>query len=356
MDKITCRERFLRMFDHKEADRIPVTDGPWSSTIERWHREGLPENCSYVDYFGLDNISDISVNNGPRYPVEVLYETDEHKIHTNSWGVKMKTWKHHGGTPEFLDFTIVDRPSWQKAKERMLPADDRVNWTYLKENYKNWEKRGDFIIAELFFGFDVTHSWVSGTERCLMAMVDDPEWLMDIYNAQIDLNLTMLDRVLDAGYKLDAIFWCDDMGYKGNQFFSVNTYRNLLKPFHKRAVDWAHARGLKARLHSCGDVNPFIPDLIDIGIDGLNPMEVKAGMNPVKLKQQYGDKLLFHGGINAQLYNEPEKLEEEMKKIIPVLKESGGYIFSSDHSVPDSVSLKDFQQIVNFAKELGKYD
>ncbi|MCX6983971.1 MAG: hypothetical protein NT118_04350 [Lentisphaerae bacterium] len=324
MDKITCRERFLRMFDHKEADRIPVTDGPWSSTIERWHREGLPENCSYVDYFGLDNISDISVNNGPRYPVEVLYETDEHKIHTNSWGVKMKTWKHHGGTPEFLDFTIVDRPSWQKAKERMLPADDRVN--------------------------------LSGTERCLMAMVDDPEWLMDIYNAQIDLNLTMLDRVLDAGYKLDAIFWCDDMGYKGNQFFSVNTYRNLLKPFHKRAVDWAHARGLKARLHSCGDVNPFIPDLIDIGIDGLNPMEVKAGMDPVKLKKTYGDKLLLHGGINAQLYNEPEKLEEEMRKIIPALKESGGYIFSSDHSVPDSVSLKNFQQIVNFAKELGKYD
>jgi uroporphyrinogen decarboxylase len=113
---------------------------------------------------------------------------------------------------------------------------------------------------------------------------------------------------------------------------------------------------MKTELHSCGDINPFIPDLIDIGIDGLNPLEVKAGMNPVELKKTYGDKLLFHGGINAQLYDEPEKIKEEMKRVIPAMKESGGYIFFSDHSVPDSVSLKDFQQILNYAKELGKYD
>lgn len=132
MDKMTCRERFLRMFDHKEADRVPIIDSPWASTLARWHREGMPENCSYVDYFGLDNISSISVDNSPRYPVETLEETDKYKIHTNGWGVKMKNWTYHGGTPEFLEFTIVDRESWNKAKERMKPDDSRIDWKYLR--------------------------------------------------------------------------------------------------------------------------------------------------------------------------------------------------------------------------------
>lgn len=356
MDKMTCQERFLRMFEHKDADRIPIIDSPWPATVERWHREGLPKKCSYVDYFGLDNVSSISVNNTPRYPETILEENDEYKVHTNAWGITMRNWKKHGGTPEFLDFTIVDGDSWLKAKERMQPSDDRIDWQYLETHYQSWKKRGDFTIQRLFFGFDVTHSWVSGTERCLMATITDPEWLMDIYNTQLELNLVLLDRIWDAGYEFDSIYWCDDMGYKNSQFFSVDTYRTLLKPFHKRAVDWAHAKGMKAELHSCGDINPFIPDLIDIGIDGLNPLEVKAGMKPIELKKTYGDKLLFHGGINAQLYDVPERLKKEMEKIIPVMKESGGYVFSSDHSVPDSVSMKDFQQIINYAKKLGQYD
>jgi uroporphyrinogen decarboxylase len=145
------------------------------------------------------------------------------------------------------------------------------------------------------------------------------------------------------------------MGYKFSQFFSVGTYREMLKPYHRRAVEWAHAKGIKARLHSCGDVNPFVPELLDIGMDALNPLEVKAGMNPVALKKQFGDKLLFHGGINALLWDKPDAIHAEMESVIPHMKESGGYIFSSDHSVPSSVSLEDFRRIVAHAKKLGQY-
>ena len=355
MSEMTSKERFLRMFDHKEADRVPVIDSPWAATVERWHSEGLPRDCSYSEYCGLDNIYGINVDNSPRYPVEVLEEAADYKVQTNSWGVKMKNWSTHGGTPEFLDFTIVDRDSWQKAKARMHPSDDRIDWDFLKNNYSEWRRSGSFITAGLFFGFDVTHSWVAGTERCLMAMIEDPEWLMEIYSTQLDLNLELLDRIWNAGYEFDAIFWCDDMAYKEKQFFSVDTYRTLLKPFHKRAVDWAHEKGIKARLHSCGKVSPFIPELIEIGIDGLNPLEVKAGMDPVALKKTYGKELLFHGGINAQLYDRPDEIKAEMERVIPKMKEAGGYIFSSDHSVPDSVSLKDFCEIVSLGKKLGTY-
>jgi uroporphyrinogen decarboxylase len=146
------------------------------------------------------------------------------------------------------------------------------------------------------------------------------------------------------------------MGYKNHQFFSLKTYRELLKPVHKRAIDWAHAKGVKAHLHSCGDINPFIPELVEIGLDGLNPLEVKAGMDPVHIKQAYGEDLLLHGGINAVLWDDMEALEPEMRRIVPILKENGGYIFSSDHSVPSSVSLEDFRHAVSLAKTLGAYD
>ena len=130
-------------------------------------------------------------------------------------------------------------------------------------------------------------------------------------------------------------------------------YRNL--PVHARAIEWAHKKGIKARLHSCGNINRFVPELIDIGLDMLNPLEVKAGMDPVALKAQYGDRLAFHGGLNAVLYTEPEKLWEEMRRVVPVMKQGGGYLISSDHSVPDSVSLKTFRSGCT-GEGAGRYD
>jgi uroporphyrinogen decarboxylase len=136
----------------------------------------------------------------------------------------------------------------------------------------------------------------------------------------------------------------------------VDTYRAHLKPIHARAADWAHAKGIPVHLHSCGNVAPLVEDFIDAGIDALNPLEVKAGMNPVALKQEYGDNLVLHGGINAVLWDDTEWIEAEMRKTVPAMKASGGYIFSSDHSVPSSVSLENFRHIVELAKELGSYD
>jgi uroporphyrinogen decarboxylase len=129
----------------------------------------------------------------------------------------------------------------------------------------------------------------------------------------------------------------------------------LVKPFHKRAIDWAHAKGVRAHLHSCGDVNPFVPELVEMGLDALNPMEVKAGMDPVELKKMFGDRLVLHGGVNAVLWDDVEAIEAEMQAVIPVLKEGGGYIFASDHSIPSSVSLEDMRHVVVLYKELGAY-
>jgi len=355
MVEMTSRERFARMFEHREADRVPIIDAPWPATIERWRREGMPEDADFVDFFGLDHVAHIGVDITPRYESKVIEETDTYVISTTPYGATLKNWKHAASTPEFLDFTIKDRVSWQAAKARMTPTRDRVNWEHLKTHYRAWRKRGDWIVAGLWFGFDVTHSWTVGTERVLMALLTDPDWCVDMFNHFLDVNLALLEMVWNEGYTFDCAMWPDDMGFKHNQFFSLDTYRALLKPVQKRAVDWAHAKGVKAHLHSCGDVNPFVPEFIEIGIDALNPLEVKAGMDPIHLKRAYGKDLVLHGGINAVLWDDVEAITAEMKRVVPVLKENGGYIFSSDHSVPSSVSLENFRYITTLAKELGKY-
>jgi len=186
-------------------------------------------------------------------------------------------------------------------------------------------------------------------------MYEEPDMVVDMFNTYLDCCIREFSKIWDAGYRFDCISWPDDMGYKGTTFFSNEMYRELLKPVHKRAVDWAHERGIFAHLHSCGNIMTRIDDLVDIGLDALNPLEVKAGMDPVGLKQRYGDKLVFHGGINAVLWDDREAIIDEIRRILPALKEGGGYIFSSDHSVPNTVSAENFRAIIDEVKRTGAY-
>ena len=101
---------------------------------------------------------------------------------------------------------------------------------------------------------------------------------------------------------------------------------------------------------------PFVEDLRGIGLDGLNPLEVKAGMDPVALKRQYGKDMVFHGGINAVNWDKRDVILEEIRRVVPVMKQNGGYIFASDHSIPPHVSLDDARAIFSEIKKSGSYE
>ena len=352
---MTTHERFQRMYEHREADRVPIIDSPWAGTLRRWRDEGMPAGMDWEDYFGVDKVGAIGVDITPRYEVKVIEDTPRYQIVTTNWGVTLKNFKEMDSTPEFIDYKVTTPEAWAEAKARMTLDDDRINWKYLKENYPKWISEGRWIEAHFWFGFDVTHSWMSGTETVLVAMYEEPEWAVDMFNTYLDRCMALFQKIWDAGYRFDEIRWPDDMGYKGTTFFSKDMYRRLLKPVHKRAVDWAHEKGIYAHLHSCGDIMTLVDELVDIGIDCLNPLEVKAGMEPVTLKEQYGDRLVLHGGINAVLWDHRDAIIDEIERVVPVLKQNGGYIFSSDHSIPNSVPLENMRAIVQTVKEAGKY-
>ena len=348
-------ERIKRMYEHREADRVPILDDPWAGTIRRWVREGMPAGMDWEDYFGADKIGVINVDISPRFEEKILEENDRWYIATSQWGVTMKHFKEEDSTPEFLDYRVVDADSWAEAKARMTLDDDRIPWKMLKENFPKWRAEGRWIRAVFWFGFDVTHSWMMGTENLLIAMMEEPELAEDMFDTYLSRTEALYNRIWDAGFHFDEMFWYDDMGYKGTTFFSPAMYRNLLQPYHKRAVKWAHDHGIVAQLHSCGDIMAIVPDVVATGVDALNPLEVKAGMDVLKLKKEYGDKLVFRGGINAVNWSNTEAILAEINEKVPILKENGGFIFSSDHSIPNSVSLENMRLIMEEIKRVGKY-
>ena len=130
---MTSKERIQRMFDHREADRVPITDIPWAGTLERWKREGMPADADWRDFFQVDKIEKIWVDISPRYDKVIIEDTNDYVISTTEWGVTLKNFKVPDSTPEFLDYQINTKEKWEEAKKRMTVCRDRINWDYLKE-------------------------------------------------------------------------------------------------------------------------------------------------------------------------------------------------------------------------------
>lgn len=149
----------------------------------------------------------------------------------------------------------------------------------------------------------------------------------------------------------------EDLGYKGKTFMSPAMFREIIKPAYKEIVNFARSKNLPVLFHSCGYVEPLIPDLIDVGVDCLTAIEVKAGMDLVKLYKQYGEVLSFMGGIDVRAIasNDRELIDRELEEKIPIVKGNYGFILSSDHSIPDTVEYETYRYFMEKGLELGKY-
>jgi len=352
---MTSKERITRMFEHRDADRVPITDEPWAGTLVRWKREGMPVDADWRDFFGVDKIERISIDTSPRYEKKIIEETADYVISTTEWGITLRNFKVPDSTPEFLDYLVNTPERWEEAKKRMTVSRDRIDWDLLKNNFPLWQAEGRWTQALFWFGFDVLHSWMAGTETILIAMLEDPDWFSDMVNTYLDCAIAHYDMIWDEGYHFDSVFWYDDMGYKDRPFFSNDLYAEVLQPVHKRAIDWAHNHGVKAHLHSCGYVMKRIPQLVEIGLDALNPIEIKAGNDIKAIKKNYGSKLVLHGGADALLMDKPNKILSYIEEMLPIVMEGGGCIFSSDHSIPNTVSLENYRAIVEAVKRFGAY-
>jgi uroporphyrinogen decarboxylase len=189
----------------------------------------------------------------------------------------------------------------------------------------------------------------------LMGMALDPDWVLDMVMTYARFTIMHLEVLFAEEGLPDCMWFYEDMGFKDKPFMSPDMYENLVVPGHKLLFDYAHAKGLKVVVHSCGFVEPLVPGLIRAGMDCLQAMEVKAGMDMPRLARKFGEQIAFCGNIDIRIIasNDRKLIDEELnRKILPVLKMGGGYILHSDHSIPPEVEYDTLQWFFQHGKRI----
>jgi len=191
----------------------------------------------------------------------------------------------------------------------------------------------------------------------LMAMLADPDWAKDMVNTYAQLTVDLLDILFAQEGPPDGAWFYEDMGFKQHPFISLDMYREFILPGHTKTFQYFKEKNLPVIMHSCGYVAPLIPGFLEAGIDCLQVIEVKAGMDLVGLYNDYGDRLSFCGGIDVRkLYtNDKAQIEHELNTKIPKIRKNFGYVLHSDHSIPDQVEYESYKFFVDRGLELGTY-
>jgi len=153
----------------------------------------------------------------------------------------------------------------------------------------------------------------------------------------------------------------DDLAGQNGPLFAPRLYREIIKPRQKRLVRYIRSR-TKAKIwyHTCGSVLEYLPDLLDNGIDILNPVQISAkGMDPARLKAEFGDRLVFWGGaIDAQHVlprASPQEVREHVRRNLEAFKPGGGYVFNNVHNIQGDVPPENVLAMFDAAYEFGKY-
>lgn len=358
---MTSIERFSNALDHKWVDLLPVVVSPWGATAARWKSEGhIKEDEDVSEHFGQDMRTSGWLNGAADldFTPVVLEETDETILQMDANGAKLRRHKLHDSTPEHVDFTVKDRATWEEHIKHFLVDLDRRRIPF--EGYRDVRKfcaeRQRFFCWAGVAPFEQMHP-VCGHEYMLMGMALDPDWVKDMVMTYAQFTVRHLETLFAEEGKPDGMFFYEDMGFKNKPFMSPSMYAEIVQPGHKLLFDYAHSLGCKVIVHSCGYVEPLVPGLIEAGMDCLQAMEVKAGMDLPTLFNRFGDKIAFFGGLDvrALISNDRAQIDAELeKKLTPVIKGGGGYILHTDHSEPPEIDYETMRYFVDKGREYAK--
>jgi uroporphyrinogen decarboxylase len=357
---LTGQERISNILKRQPVDRIGLFEHFWDDTHAAWlaRREIKPGEI-FTDHFGFDlelcwplnTIADLD------YRDELIEETEETRLTRNGNGALMRTHKLHASTPEHVDFLVKDRAGWEEhIKPRLTLDRRRINFDAYRQTRERARKTGRFFAWSGVNVFEIMKD-VCGHQYMLIGMADDPDWVRDMADTYARLTVELQEILFAEEGWPDGIWYYEDMGFKQRPFMSPRMYREIVLPAHKYSIGFAKSHNLPVILHSCGYVEPLVPGLLEAGIDCLQVIEVKAGMDLLKLYRQYGEVLSFMGGIDVRaLYtNNKAIIDAELEAKVPIVKGHYGYVLHSDHSIPNTVYHDTYQYFIQRGLDLGRY-
>ncbi len=371
---VTKLERLQKAVRHEEPDRVPISDFFWGGFIERWRKElGLPQDANPYYYYDLDWIVTVCNMDPWIRPFETIEETSAEVIVKTGFGVYMKK-KFEYPMPEMFKWEIDSIEKLEAAMPTFDPPDDPRRFFSAGDNQiagvgDGFERNSPPWIEtarSLHIDFPVFGSIIEcsefltravGQENAMLWMGLYPERMGECINRIGRFYLDMAKAQIDAGEGIiDGFMIWGDVAYGKGMFFSPDYWREYFKPWVKAMADYAHEKGLMVFYHGCGNVHAIMSDYAEIGIDAYNPLEVKAGMDAVELRRQYGHSIGFCGNSDIQVWEtgDKERIRREVLRKLNAAK-GGGLIFQSDHSVASNISGETYDYIVGLVREYGNY-
>lgn len=358
---MTGKERITNILQRKPVDRIGIYEHYWDDTLAGWSGKGhLKKDQDLNDHFGHDmqrNYFYFNMIADLDFVPQILEETEETILTRDGNGALLRRHKLHDTTPEHVDFLVKDRAAWGKfIKPRLTPDPRRINSEEYRRQKLAAAAAGRFFCWSGPNVFELMHP-VSGHEYMLMGMALDPDWIRDMVKTYAELTINLMEILFTQEGYPDGLWFYEDMGYKEHPFMSPSMYLELIQPGHFRTIGYAKGKGLPVIMHSCGFIEPLLPGMIEAGIDCLQVLEVKAGMDPIRVHKNYGHCLSLMGGIDVRvLYTNDRKLiDRELESKIPVLKQGFGFVLHSDHSIPENVEYDNYCYFLERGIELGSY-
>lgn len=228
----------------------------------------------------------------------------------------------------------------------------------MKEFYENAK-----YIAEKYQTFNVSLIWGShwekayftrGIENFLADLAGAPDFSKELLNYIVDYNMEILPKIAKCEY-LDGILLGSDWGTQQDLLMSPVTWKEMIKPGEHRQYELIKAYGKKVMVHSCGQILRLLPELTELGVDILNPVQPEC-MDLKFLKDMYGDKITFWGGISTQRtlpYGTPEEVRRETREVIELMSKNGGYITCSSQEIQNDVPYENLKALIETAKEFA---
>jgi len=383
---MSSRERLLRTLNHQAPDRVPIDLGGNQTGIHKFAYRALLDHLGIADHVAImDAVQQLARPCEAvleRFHVDTRYiaagaasdfkggivtrERDGRTWHelTDEFGV---TWSMPDDTPYFMDIsrhplanaTIADIGDYPFPK-----GDDPGRFAGLRDRALTLRNETPYAVVSGISGVVYEICWyMRGLEQWFADMLTQPEFCEALLDQTLKFWLDWFRIFLDeVGDLVDVIMIGDDLAGQGGPLFHPGFYRTIVKPRHKRLVQYIRSRtSAKIWYHTCGSCVEYIPDLLDNGIHILNPVQISAArMDPAALKARFGKQLVFWGGaIDTQHVlpsASPETVREHVRRHLEIWKPGGGYVFNNVHNIQADVPPENMVAMFDTAYECGFYD
>jgi uroporphyrinogen decarboxylase len=290
----------------------------------------------------------------------VVEESDEWIVRRDGWGAATKYWKHKAGTPEHVGFTLTSPEIWKRDfRDAFLALDvsEHFDIAGIRENYTKAMAGERFVTFSGLFVFEELRKSI-GDVTMLESLLLEPEWVHDFCSLVTRKYLDIFALLFREVGLPDGLHIYDDLGYTAAPFCSPACHREMIMPYHKQLFGMFKDHGLPVILHTCGDFRPHLDSIVESGVDCIQAMEAKTGMNVVKMAEQYRKKLCFMGNIDIRALesgNRERILEECLGKLNGMKALRAPYVYMSDHSIPPTVKLSDYEYMLDIFHKNCRY-